>query len=425
MLAGTAAARSGNVGELVSPTAAEAEPIQGTINFWSRETFNNGTREPLINAQAAAFDSAHRTTTSVQFMAFGESITKEQAAIAAGQAPDLAEQGPDVGTQFAAAGNLLDMTQVVRDLQSSFVPLQRDAYIASQGKFFGVPWWSETRVLFYHKNLLDGAGLKPPTTWAEWIAAAQKLTKGDQYGYAIELDGPGPGQLWIPLGISNGGRVIDKSGKIVSDSDSMREALQFVTDFYRKYQTMPAATPTYTRNDVIQLFVLGKIAMLVDNGEVLQTIQQTNPSLLTNIGAVRLPVNKQGQTSRAFLGGFNLFVFAKSRNPNGGLALLRWMYDPGWYTRFIVSTNGAALPVTKATAGADLFRTDELLRPLIATLTTAVRYGGPDWGNTAWTGEAEGKLIFSQPVVDVVNGKKSVDQALMDMTAALRALAKQ
>ena len=85
----------------------------------------------------------------------------------------------------------------------------------------------------------------------------------------------------------------------------------------------------------------------------------------------------------------------------------------------------ASLPVVQATASADYYRTNEHLRTLFTQLSTAVRYGGPDYGNTPWTGEAEGKLLFSQPVVEVVNGKKSVDQALADMTAALKTLAKQ
>jgi ABC-type glycerol-3-phosphate transport system substrate-binding protein len=305
------------------------------------------------------------------------------------------------------------------------VPLQRDAYVTWQGKTYAIPWWSETRVLFYHKDLLDKAGVKPPTTWAEWVEAAKKLTSGEQFGFAFTTDGTFPGQLWVPLGISNGGRIIDKAGMVVSDSAPMREALQFVTDFYTKHKTMPAATPTYKRTDVHQLFILKKIAMMVDNGEVLQTIEQQNPALLKTIGAVTVPVNKAGDVSRSFLGGFGLFVFAKSANQAGALALLRALYEKEWYTRYLVNTNGASLPVVQAAASAEHYRTNEHLRTMVTQLSTAVRYGGPDYGNTPWTGEAEGKLLFSLPAVEVVNGKKSVEQALGDMTAALKTLAKQ
>lgn len=406
--------------------ARAADPVKGPITFWSRETFNNGARQPLLKELAAAFDKRNPgATTTVQFMPFQESIAKTQAALAAGTPPDLGQQGPDVGTQFAAAGNLLDLTAVAAELKGDLVPLQRDAYVTWQGKTYAIPWWSETRVLFYHKDLLDKAGVKPPTTWTEWVEVAKKLTSGEQYGFAFTTDGTFPGQLWVPLGISNGGRIIDKAGMVVSDSAPMREALQFVTDFYTKHKTMPAATTTYKRTDVHQLFILKKIAMMVDNGEVLQTIEQQNPALLKTIGAVTVPVNKAGDVSRSFLGGFGLFVFAKSANQAGALALLRALYEKEWYTRYLVNTNGASLPVVQATASAEHYRTNEHLRTMVTQLSTAVRYGGPDYGNTPWTGEAEGKLLFSLPAVEVVNGKKPVEQALGDMTAALKTLAKQ
>src|SRR5438874_9523143 len=169
LLGATGGAWIGALGDAVrARNAAAADPVRGPITFWSRETFNNGARQPLLKELAAAFDKRNPgATTSVQFMPFQESIAKTQAALAAGNPPDIGQQGPDVGTQFAAAGNLLDLTGVAAELKGDLVPLQRDAYVTWQDKTYGIPWWSETRVLFYHKDLLDKAGVKPPATCAE------------------------------------------------------------------------------------------------------------------------------------------------------------------------------------------------------------------------------------------------------------------
>src|SRR5262245_14187613 len=183
-------------GLLPARSAVAADPVKGPITFWSRETFNNGARQPLLKEQAAAFDKRNPgATTTVQFMPFQESIAKTQAALAAGTPPDVGQQGPDVGTQFAVAGNLLDLTAVAGELKGDLVPLQRDAYVTWEGKTYAIPWWSETRVLFYHRDLLDKAGVKPPTTWGEWVEAARRLTSGEQYGFAFTTDGTFPGQL--------------------------------------------------------------------------------------------------------------------------------------------------------------------------------------------------------------------------------------
>jgi ABC-type glycerol-3-phosphate transport system substrate-binding protein len=50
--------------------------------------------------------------------------------------------------------------------------LQKEAYVQVGGVTYGIPWYAETRVLMYHKDLLEKAGVQPPTTWDEWGAAA-------------------------------------------------------------------------------------------------------------------------------------------------------------------------------------------------------------------------------------------------------------
>lgn len=86
---------------LANLTAPPIRQLSGPVEFWSRETQDNGARQPLINAHLAAFDRANGTTSTAQFMVFQESIQKTQAAIAAGSPPDLGQQGPDVTMQAA------------------------------------------------------------------------------------------------------------------------------------------------------------------------------------------------------------------------------------------------------------------------------------------------------------------------------------
>src|SRR5215471_4888918 len=48
-----------------------------------------------------------------------------------------------------------------------------------KGKVYGVPNLAISMFFFYRKDLFDAAGLKPPTTMDEWIAAAKALTASD------------------------------------------------------------------------------------------------------------------------------------------------------------------------------------------------------------------------------------------------------
>ena len=43
-------------------------------------------------------------------------------------------------------------------------------------RLFGLPWYVDTRLLFYRTDLLRAAGYAaPPQTWAEWLAAMRAI----------------------------------------------------------------------------------------------------------------------------------------------------------------------------------------------------------------------------------------------------------
>lgn len=408
-----------------SSSAFAQTPISGDIEFWSRESFDNGVRQPLIEERLAAFDDEFGTDTTVQFMVFQESIQKMQAAVAAGNPPDLGQQGPDVTLQFASGEYLANVDDLFASIKDQLLPLQKEAFVTIDGAMYSIPWYVETRVLFYHKDLLEAAGIQPPTTFAEWTEAATALTKGeDQYGFIISPEGPGPGQLWIPLASSAGGNLLSADGAIQANSDPFKSTLQFLADLYTA-KVMPEATPTYTGNDVTQLFLLKKSAMLWGNGAVLVAAALQTPDLLENIGAVLTPTAEAGGISRSFLGGFQLFAFNQAKNVDGAKELIKYLLDPSWYSGYMQFTKGAALPVTAAAAADPFYQDDPVMKTMVDQVPTAIRYGGPDYGNAPYLGEAEGALLFSQPVIDVMTGAKTVDEAVQGLQEGLEALAAQ
>ncbi len=413
-----------------APATTAAPPVAGVklsgeVDFWSRETFDNGVRQPLVEERLKAFDAKFGTTSRAQFMVFADSVNKTQAALEAGKPPDVGQQGPDVALRFAAAGDLLAIDDIYKDMQSQYLPLQKEAFVNWNGKAYSVPWHLETRVLFYHKDLLDKAGVKPPTTWQEWTDAAKALTKGDeQYGYIFPPEGGFPGQIFIPLGTSAGGAVLDKDGKVQSNTPEFEAALQLMVDQY-KAKVMPEALPTYKTNDATQLFLLKKAAMYIQSGQLVQTIKATKPELMNTLGAVQIPVRKTGDISRSFLGGFQLFVFGKGKNTAAAKELVKWLLDPVWYEDYVKRTNGSALPATKAVAASDFYAKDPILSVIMKQIETGVRYGGPLYGNAPFLGEAEGKNIFSQAVMDAITGKRTVKDSLAFMDLEIKKLAKQ
>jgi ABC-type glycerol-3-phosphate transport system substrate-binding protein len=98
------------------------------------------------------------------------------------------------------------------------------------------------------------------------------------------------------------------------------------------------------------------------------------------------------------------------------------MYENPWYTTYMQNTGGAALPLLKDSINADFYQKDPIKKTMLDQLQTAVRYAGPVYGNTPYMGQAESQAVFNNPVVNVITGKTTVEQALIDCDAALNKL---
>ena len=88
------------------------------------------------------------------------------------------------------------------------------------GKTWGVPFQRSTVVLYWNKELFKEAGLdpnKPPATWAEMLAYAQKLTKRDAAGNITQwgMQVPSSGfPYWLFQGFTtqNGVELMNAAG---------------------------------------------------------------------------------------------------------------------------------------------------------------------------------------------------------------------
>lgn len=391
------------------------------LSFWSRDSGNNGAMEPVLKQRLQAFDKANKATTNVQFYDLTTSSQKETAGLTGGGLPTLGEQGQDVSMEFAEGGHLLALDDVYNDLKSSYISLPKAAFTQLNGHTYALPWWFETRVLWYHKDLLSAADVQPPTSWDEWLSAAKKLTKGtSQYGFVLE-GGTNLGQIWAPLAAAAGGTLLNASGNLDTTPDAWVTSAEFLQNLYQT--SMPKATPTYTNGtEADQLFIQKKAAMIWDNGELLASINSTNPSLLSNVGAVLTPPMDTGGVSRSFLGGFEIFAFEKGEGSSHAQDLIKFlMTDPSFYSSYIKAAGDMSLPVignsaSKFDSGSDLLQT------LVKQVSTAVRYAGPLYATQGYLGNAEPNNVFVDPIVALWSGKSTAQDAVKGMFTALQKL---
>jgi len=139
----------------------EAEVVTGLVAEFERD--NPGIR---VDIQNIPWSAAHE---------------KLLTAFAADGLPDVCQLGNTWIPEFAALGALeplqpyVDASLVVE--QTDYFPGIWDTNVID-GELYGVPWYVDTRLLFYRKDILAQAGVdRPPTTWGEWEAAMAAIKR--------------------------------------------------------------------------------------------------------------------------------------------------------------------------------------------------------------------------------------------------------
>ncbi|MEU6803226.1 ABC transporter substrate-binding protein [Streptomyces neyagawaensis] len=101
-------------------------------------------------------------------------------ALTAGKGPCLAQIEYQNIPSMLVKNSVMDITQYASDGMDKYVPSAVSASSVG-GKIYGVPVDVGPMVLFYRKDLFAKYGItKPPATWAEYKADAEKVTAADR-----------------------------------------------------------------------------------------------------------------------------------------------------------------------------------------------------------------------------------------------------
>jgi multiple sugar transport system substrate-binding protein len=263
-------------------------------------------------------------------------------AVASGNGPDVMQVGLSLLATYQSSGALLDLTPYLAanpNLKNeNFLDAVSTNKLNPKDKVLSVPWISDTRVLFYRKDILGDSGFTaPPATWQQLHDYAAKLaTRGkDKYGYYIpQWDAPLPIQFtW-----QAGGNVLDPSGKITFDTAEFRKAVDFYASFYRD-----KLVPTASDFDQAQGFISGATPMLISGPYLAKQIGDQAPELKGKWAVTTLPTQTAGT---ALFAGSNMGVWHKTANAEAAVKLLNFLAKPATQLKWF-QINGE-LPTVKA-----------------------------------------------------------------------------
>jgi sn-glycerol 3-phosphate transport system substrate-binding protein len=310
-----------------APVSAQA-PAQ--VNFWFPVDLGGGLAN-VIQTLVAEFNQTHPGihVTASYTGSYDAEWQKIQAAQLAGNLPDVAMVENGQTQQLGPTGLVADLAPFVAQAGGTaylgrFMPgMFLNSYYA--GKLYALPFQRSVPVLYYNKDLLKAAGIaRPPATWAEFIADAQKLTvrRGNtitRWGAEFPLD-PFDWIVWALI-YQSGGQVMSLDLKhLYMNQPPAIEAMQFWYDLVNKYRVMPAYTPW---NQGAQDFVAQTTAMVMHSSGSIAFFRQ---SAKFAWGLTRLPMNKRYGINP---GGGNFVIFKKaSAQQQAAWTFASWMVEP-------------------------------------------------------------------------------------------------
>jgi multiple sugar transport system substrate-binding protein len=161
-------------------------------------------------------------------------------AYASDNTPDGFQLGNTWVPQFVALNAIEDLD----DWVSSSKVIKKDKYFEGiwdtnvmDGSVYGIPWYVDTRLLFYRKDIFERAGYKnPPKTWDELLDLSRRIRKlyGNQEKYAIYL----PTNEWAPFvifGMQNGSDILKDNASYGDFSgEKFKEAFTYLVNFHKE-----------------------------------------------------------------------------------------------------------------------------------------------------------------------------------------------
>lgn len=302
-------------------TAIDNGPATGTIDVWAM-----GTEGELLPQLAKAFEKENPdATVNVTAVPWQDYAKKIETAVAAGSTPDLTMVGSSDLASFVAGGGLEAVPDGLVDDSSFFAGALSSTEV--DGAAYAVPWYVETRVLFYRKDLAETAGVTAPTTWDEFDEFAAALQgAGAEYGFSSPTGAPYTWQTILPLMWQAGAQLTDDGlTKFTFDTPEALAGLER----YQSLFTSGIASENGPVNlgEVEPKFVSGEVASFLSGPwEIGLLTQAGGDEFLENVGLAPVPAGPDSNTS--YIGGSHFSVFKDAANRDGAWKLVRWLADP-------------------------------------------------------------------------------------------------
>ncbi len=350
------------VAVVTSGAFAQSKKTVTIWNYW--ETPKH--QETLARVCKDFNSSQDKIEVVTKYIPFADFKKQLSIGAAASELPDIVIIDNPDHASYSAMGIFADITDMLAswpDLKEYFEGPLNSCKL--NGRLYGIPFGSNCLSLYYNEDMLKAAGVKPPKTWDELKSVALKTTKGNVHGFGIssvQNEEGTFGFLCFLWGSGNTSFQIDNANGI--------RALSLVRD-HAKSGAMPKEVINWTQGDVMNQFISGNLAMMVNGPWQVPTMRRQAPNLKWNV--VLLPV---GARPASDLGGEN-FGVVKGDNVEEAISFLKFVASPAEMKTYI---NDFGYIASRKDVAATQFANDPVMKVFAAQMASAKPRGPhPRW----------------------------------------------
>jgi len=347
----------------IMPLSAQDEPV--TMSLWVRDS------TVLVEALVDGWNETHENQIELTVIPASEFVTKMGAAVAAGEAPDIASIDLIYTPAFSSAGQLTDLTELVDQLE--YVDDLSPAHMTLgeyEGRNYAVPFAAEGSFLIYNTDLFTEAGLdpeNPPTTWDEVLEAARAISAlgDDIYGYYFAGSCAGCNAFtYLPFIWASDGDVLseDFSEATLLDDPIVREALELYRTMWDE-GLIPEGASIDSGENFTNAFASGNIGMAGTGAFGIDNYKSNYPEL--NFDVTYIP-GKEGGTA-SFGGGDVIGIPSGSEYVEEAWEFIAWALSEEVQLELYAGNN--QLPVRLSLSDNEYFDADPRLKLAASTLS--------------------------------------------------------
>jgi len=257
--------------------------------------------------------------------------------------------GPYEAPLFAKNGWLVNLTSQYFSSDPSYdasdlLPSVAKA-LSYNGGEYAVPFYGESSMMYYRKDLFKAAGITMPThpTWAQIATDAAKLNQpGKVAGICLRgLAGWGDNMASLDTVINTyGGEWFNQSWTPQLTSPAVEAATNFYVNLIKKDGESGASNDSF--NQLLTLYGQGKCAMWYDSTVAATSITGSFPAMATNTGYAFAPVDKT--TSSGWLWSWALGIPQGTTDQSAAWKWVSWATSKQYDSLVAAKYGWAAVP---------------------------------------------------------------------------------